>query len=319
MSTFLAPGWLWLLLAVAGLTAAYVLLQRRRTKYAVRFTNTALLDKLVPRRPGWRRHLPFALLLLTLGVLTAAMAKPTTQVRVPREQATVIMAIDVSLSMQATDVSPTRIDAAKAAAKEFVQLIPPRINLGLVSFAGTATVSVSPTTDRDAVLRAIDDLQLRESTAIGEAIFSSLDAIRAVAAQTRDANGQPVPAAVVLMSDGDSKQGRSVDEAVAASRGAGVPVSTIAFGTEDGTVDIGGERVAVPADRSTLKEIAQRTGGSYHSAVSAGELQDVYRDLGSQVGYATARREVTAWFVGTALLLGFAAAALSLWWTNRLV
>jgi Ca-activated chloride channel family protein len=316
---FLAPIWLWLLLAVAGLAAAYVALQLRRSKYAVRFTNTALLGTLVPRRPGWRRHVAFAVLLLALATLTVGMAKPTTSVKVPRDKATVVMAIDVSLSMQATDVSPSRIEAAKLAAKEFVRLLPPRINLGLVTFAGTATVQVSPTTDREAVSRAIDNIQLRESTAIGEAIYSSLDAIKSAAAQAADAGKEDVPATVVLMSDGDSKQGRPVSTATSAARAAKVPVSTIAFGTEDGTVDIGGDLVPVPADRVTLNRIAQETGGIYHAAASAEELRDVYRDLGSQIGYTKERQEITRWFVGAALIAAFLGLGLAMLWTNRLV
>ena len=150
---FLAPGWLWLLLAVAALLALYVALQLRRRAYAVRFANLELLGTLAPRRPGWRRHLAFALLLIALASLTTAMAKPTRDTRVPRDRATVMMAIDVSLSMRAEDVEPNRLEAAQAAAKEFVGLLPPRINLGLVTFSGTASVAVSPTTDRAAVLR----------------------------------------------------------------------------------------------------------------------------------------------------------------------
>lgn len=320
MSLFLAPGWLWLLFAVAALAAGYVVLQLRRTKYAVRFTNTALLGSLVPKRPGWRRHVSFGLLLLALTALTAAMARPTTQVKVPRDKATVMMAIDVSLSMQATDVSPSRIDAAKAAAKEFVQLLPPRINLGLVSFAGTASVLVPPTTDRETVLTSIDGLQLAERTAIGEAIYSCIGAVQTFAKQVSgQADDQPAPARIVLMSDGTNTDGRPVDSAVLAARAASVPVSTIAFGTDSGSVDIGGEPVAVPADKATLRTIAENTGGSFHAAASAEELTGVYRDLGSQIGYTTVRREITTWLVGTGLLLGFAAAGLALWWTNRLV
>ncbi len=319
MTFFLAPAWLWLLLGVAGLAAAYTAMQLRRTRYAVRFTNTALLGSLVPRRPGWRRHLAFAVLLLALATLTLGMAKPTTSVKVPRDRATVVMAIDVSLSMQATDVSPSRIEAAKQAAKEFVRLLPPRINLGLVTFAGTATVQVSPTIDREAVTRAIDTIQLRESTAIGEAIYSCLDAIHSAATQAQDAGKEGAPATVVLMSDGDSKQGRAVNSATGAARAAKVPVSTIAFGTEDGTVDIGGDLVPVPADRMTLSRIAQETGGIYHAAASADELRDVYRDLGSQIGYTKERQEITRWFVGAALLTCFVGLGLAMFWSNRLI
>lgn len=319
--TFLAPAWLWLLLAVGALLAAYVLLQLRRRAYAVRFANLELLDKLAPRRPGWRRHLAFALLLLALSSLTTAMAKPTKDTKVPRDRATVMMAIDVSLSMRAEDVAPDRLRAAQAAAKEFVGLLPPRINLGLVTFSGTANVAVAPTTDRSAVLRAIDTLELAERTAIGEAIFSCLDAIRTFQAQLQgqDPAEGPAPARLVLMSDGSNTWGRSPEQAVGAAKQADIPVSTIAFGTDTGYIELEGDRVSVPVNHEQLQGIAEGTGGSYYAAASAEELANVYRDLGSQIGYTTERREITTWFVGTGLLLAFAAAGLSLAWTNRLL
>ena len=207
--TFLSPGWLWLLLAVAALLGVYLVLQLRRRAFAVRFANLDLLGKLAPKRPGWRRHLAFAALLLALASLTTAMAKPTKETKVPRDRATVMMAIDVSLSMRAEDVSPNRLAAAQAAAKEFVGLLPPRINLGLVTFSGTATVAVSPTTDRASVLRAIDNLELAERTAIGEAVFSCLDAIKAFQAQLQgtDPSEGNAPARIVLMSDGEQHLG----------------------------------------------------------------------------------------------------------------
>jgi Ca-activated chloride channel homolog len=321
--TFLAPAWLWLLLAVAALLALYIGLQLRRRAYAVRFANLDLLGKLAPRRPGWRRHLAFALLLLALASLTVAMAKPTRDTRVPRDRATVMMAIDVSLSMRAEDVEPNRLEAAQAAAKEFVGLLPPRVNLGLVTFSGTASVAVAPTTDRAAVLRAIDTLELAERTAIGEAIFSCLDAIRTFQAQLQgqDAAGADAaaPARLVLMSDGSNTWGRSPEQAVGAAKQAEVPVSTIAFGTDGGFIELEGDRVAVPVNHEQLQGIAEGTGGSYYAAASAEELSSVYRDLGSQIGYTIERREVTTWFVGTGLLLAFAAAAASLVWSNRLL
>ena len=320
-STFLAPGWLWLLLAVAALLVVYVVLQLRRRAYAVRFANLELLDKLAPKRPGWRRHLAFALLLLALAALTTAMAKPTRETRVPRDRATVMMAIDVSLSMRAEDVVPNRLEAAQAAAKEFVGLLPPRINLGLVTFSGTASVAVAPTTDRTAVLRALDSLELAERTAIGEAIFSSLDAIKTFQTQlqAQDTAEGPPPARLVLMSDGSNTWGRSPEQASGAAKQAEVPVSTIAFGTDEGYIELEGDRVAVPVNHEQLRGIAEATGGSYYPAASAEELASVYRDLGSQIGYTTERREITTWFVGTGLLLAFAAAGVSLVWTNRLL
>jgi len=319
--TFLSPGWLWLLLVVAALLIVYLVLQLRRRAYAVRFANLDLLGKLAPKRPGWRRHLAFAALLLALASLTVAMAKPTRDTKVPRDRATVMMAIDVSLSMRAEDVSPTRLEAAQAAAKEFVGLLPPRINLGLVTFSGTATVAVSPTTDRASVLRAIDNLELAERTAIGEAIFSCLDAVKTFQAQLQgtDPSEGNAPARIVLMSDGSNTWGRSPEQAVGAAKQAAVPVSTIAFGTDTGYIDLEGQRVVVPVDHEKLKEIADGTGGSYYAAASAEQLSSVYRDLGSQIGYTTERREITTWFVGIGLLFAFGAAGLSLLWSNRLL
>lgn len=319
--TFLAPGWLWLLLAVAALLAVYVLVQLRRRAYAVRFANLDLLGRLAPKRPGWRRHLAFAALLVALASLTVGMAKPTKDTKVPRDRATVLMAIDVSLSMRAEDVTPNRLEAAQAAAKEFVGLLPPRINLGLVTFSGTATVAVAPTTDRASVLRAIDTLELAERTAIGEAVFSSLDAVKTFQAQLQgqDAAEGSAPARIVLMSDGSNTWGRSPEQAIGASKQAEIPVSTIAFGTDSGYIELEGQRVVVPVDHEKLKEIADGTGGSYYAAASAEELSGVYRDLGSQIGYTTERREITTWFVGIGLLFAFAAAGVSLLWSNRLL
>lgn len=321
--TFLSPGWLWLLLAVAALLVLYVVLQLRRKRYAIRFANLDLLGKLAPKRPGWRRHVAFGLLLLALVGLTTAMAKPTKDTRVPRDRATVMMAIDVSLSMRAEDVSPNRLQAAQAAAKEFVGLLPPRINLGLVTFSGTANVAVTPTTDRGSVLRALDNLELAERTAIGEAVFSSLDAIKLFQSQLQgaDAAEGAAPARIVLMSDGTNTWGRSPEHAVGAAKQAEVPVSTIAFGTDEGYIQLDGESqpTPVPVNHEQLKGIADGTGGSYYAAASAEELSSVYRDLGSQIGYTTERREITTWFVGMGLLFAFAAAGASLVWLNRLL
>ena len=319
--TFLTPSWLWLLIAVVALLALYVVLQLRRRAYAVRFANLDLLGKLAPKRPGWRRHLAFAALLLALSSLTVGMAKPTKDTKVPRDRATVMMAIDVSLSMRAEDVTPNRLEAAQAAAKEFVSLLPPRINLGLVTFSGTATVAVAPTTDRTSVLRAIDTLELAERTAIGEAIFSCLDAVKTFQAQLQgtDPSSGNAPARIVLMSDGSNTWGRSPEQAVGAAKQADTPVSTIAFGTDTGFIDLEGQKVVVPVDHDKLRQIAEGTGGSYYAAASAEELSNVYRDLGSQIGYTTERREITTWFVGIGLLFAFAAAGVSLAWSNRLL
>ncbi|NEK58743.1 VWA domain-containing protein [Geodermatophilus sabuli] len=317
--TFQAPLWLLGLLAVAALVAFYVLLQLRRKAYAARFTNVALLGTLVPKRPGWRRHLAFGLVALALAALVVSLAVPSTEVRVPRERATVIMAVDVSLSMQATDIEPSRFEAMQVAAKEFVDVLPARINLGLVSFAGTATTLVTPTTDRGQVRSAIDNLDLAESTAIGEAVFTSLNAIENYQSALDAGDEELAPARIVLLSDGYNTVGRDDTQAVAAAVDAQIPVSTIAFGTDYGTLDIDGERVPVPVDRATLEEIADETGGSYSEAASAAELEQVYEDLGSQIGYTTEPRDVSYWFVRGGVLLALLGVVLSLLWTNRLL
>jgi Ca-activated chloride channel family protein len=317
--TFQSPSWLLALLAVAGLVALYVVLQLRRKAYAARFTNVALLGSLVPKRPGWRRHLAFGVVALGLATLVVSLAVPSTEVRVPRERATVMMAVDVSLSMQATDIEPDRFRAMQSAAKEFVDVLPERINLGLVSFAGTATTLVPPTTDRAEVAQAIDNLDLAEATAIGEAVFTSLTAIENFQSSLGPGEEEAAPARIVLLSDGFSTVGRKDTQAIEAARAAGVPVSTIAFGTDYGTLDLDGETVPVPVDRATLEEIADQTGGSYSEAASAAELEQVYADLGSQIGYTTEPQDVSYWFVRGGVLLALIGAVLSLFWTNRLV
>jgi Ca-activated chloride channel family protein len=315
MIRFVAPVWLLLIVAVLALTGAYVVVQLRRKIYAVRFTNVALLKSVAPKAPGWRRHLGATAFLLCLLVLSLAMAKPSTDVREPLERATVVLALDVSLSMQATDVDPDRIEAAKAAAKQFVSELPDSYNLSLVSFAKSATVVVSPTKDHEQVDNAIDGLELQESTAIGEAIFACLQAIQSVPAD--GASGAP-PARIVLLSDGYTTIGRPNDDAAKAASSAKVPVSTIAFGTQEGVVDLNGTRTPVPVDRDALQKIAQQTEGQFYSAVTAEQLKDVYRDLGSSIGYRSTPHEITQWFVGAALLFGFAGAVMSLLWTSRL-
>jgi Ca-activated chloride channel family protein len=316
---FQSPGWLLALLVVLALAGLYVVLQLRRKAYAARFTNVALLGTLVPKRPGWRRHLAFGLLVLGLATLVVSLAKPSTEVRVPRERATVVMAVDVSLSMQAKDIEPDRFRAMQSAAKEFVDVLPDRINLGLVSFAGTATTLVPPTTDRAQVANAIDNLDLAESTAIGEAVFTSLTAIENFQSTVEAGDPEPPPARIVLLSDGYNTVGRDDTQAIDAAREAGVPVSTIAFGTDYGTLDLDGETVPVPVDRATLEDIADQTGGSYSEAASAAELEQVYADLGSQIGYTTEPQDISPRFVRGGVVLVLLGAVLSLLWTNRLV
>ncbi len=313
--TFLAANRLWLLLAVVALVVGYVVSQFRSKKYAVRFSNLSLLASVAPKRPGWRRHLPAAAFALALATFVLAFAQPTRDTKVPREQATIVMAIDVSLSMQATDVEPTRLQAAKAAAASFVDLVPSKLNIGLVAFSGTAQVLVPPTTDHTLLKRNIDNLQLGPATAIGEAIYASLSAIAAVPVQPGQ---KPPPARIVLMSDGATTVGRPNAPAAKAAADANTPVSTIAFGTQTGTVTVEGNPVRVPVNKDALRVIANETKGSFFEAASGKELKKVYADIGSSVGYRTERKEATALFVGLGLVFALVAAATSLVWFSRL-
>ncbi|WP_421120408.1 VWA domain-containing protein [Aquihabitans daechungensis] len=315
--TFVEQPRLWLLLGVVALGVSYVILQQRRSTYAVRFTNLALLDSVAPKRPGYRRHLPAALMLLALAGMVGAFAKPARDVRVPRERATIILAIDTSLSMEAEDVAPNRLKAAQNAAKEFVNLLPPRLRVGLVTFNGTAVVNVAPTQDRPEVLAAIDQLRLGERTAIGEAIYASLDAIKTA---PKAADGKKIPARIVLMSDGETTSGRPDAQAAAAAKKANVPVSTIAFGTADGIIDLPGQDgpIPVPVNPAALAKVANATNGTAFTAATGGELKQVYEDIGSSVGYVTELKDITGTFVGFSLLILFACAALSQLWFSRL-
>jgi Ca-activated chloride channel homolog len=313
---FEEPVWLVAAVPVLGLAAAYVWRQRHRTATAVRFSNLKLLESLVPKGIGWRRYLAAASFLAGLLALATSLAKPTADMKVPSERATVVLAIDVSLSMQAADVAPSRIEAAQEAAKQFVNDLPSNYNLGLVSFARSAQVLVAPSKDRRAVLDAIDALQLAEATATGEAVFTSLDAIRAV---PTEAGQEPPPARILLLSDGYRTYGRSTEEAAQAAVQAGVPVSTVAFGTDSGMVDIGGQLQPVPVDRTALAELAQNTGGFFYEAASEDELKRVYRDMGSSLGMRSVPVQLARWFAAAALLFSLLAGAFGLLWTNRLV
>jgi Ca-activated chloride channel homolog len=221
----------------------------------------------------------------------------------------------VSLSMEAVDVAPSRIVAAQDTAREFAEELPERFRLGLVGFAGTAQLLVPPAQDRDRVIEAIDRLQLAERTAIGEAVFASLAAIDSVPG---DLGQPPPPARIVVLSDGETTVGRSNEQAAAAARASGVPVSTIAFGTDRGFVEVEGVPVQVPVNRPALAELARATGGEAYEAQDAAELARAYDDIGSSLGSVTEDREISRIFTGLGLVLALAAAALALLWTSRL-
>lgn len=312
---FAYPWWLLLLLVVAALVAGYVLLLRRRRSDTMAFTNLELLDRIAPKRPGRWRHLPAAALILAVAVLSIALAGPQAEAKVPRNRATVVLVIDVSLSMQATDVQPSRLTAAQAAAKAFADQLTPGVNLGLVSFAGTAAVLVSPTVDRDPVKRAVDGLKLSEATATGEAIFAALQSIdsfsQSVAASSDEG---PPPARIVLMSDGaqtlpggdkpeDLPRGSFTAAKAAAEQK--VPVSTISFGTAYGSIEIEpGSRTPVSVDDAAMRTIAELSGGQFFTAASEKELRQVYAELGEQIGYETRRVDVSRpWLIAATLLL----------------
>ncbi|MET8256896.1 VWA domain-containing protein [Micromonospora sp. NPDC005553] len=314
-----SPLRLWLLLGVLALVVAYLVLQRRRSRYAVRFTNLRLLDRVAPQRPAWRRHVPAGLFLAMLALLVVGFARPSAEVRVPRERATVMVAVDVSTSMLATDVEPDRLAAAKEAARRFVDGLPDEFNVGLVAFAGSAAVLVPPSTDRDALDEGIDRLAEGitgvQGTAIGEAINTSLGAVKSL---DSEAAKETPPARVILLSDGANTSGMDPMEAAAEAVKAEVPVHSISFGTPSGFVDRGGRPIQVPVDGQTLKAVAEETGGMFHEASTTDELRAVYDDIGSSVGYRTERQDISARFIGLGLVFAMGAAAGSMRWFSRL-
>ena len=315
--TFLSPSRLWYLAPVVAVAVLYLAAHRaRRRRYAVRLPTLRILETVAPPRQPWGRHVAAAAFVLTLVSLVLGLARPSGPTRVPRERATIIMAIDVSGSMRANDVAPTRIDAAKEAGVAFVDMLPDRFNVGLVAFAETANILVPPTLDHEVVKRAIENLELGRRTAIGEAIFASLQAIRGVPSEPGQ---EPPPARIVLLSDGATTTGRSNAQAAAAAAEARVPVSTIAFGTPHGSIPReDGGRIEVPVDKPALEKIATETRGTFFEAATGDELHAVYSDVGSSLGYVTERREITAWFVGAGLLLALVAGVASVAWSSRL-
>lgn len=314
MIRYLEPWWLLALIPVLALVGVYVYAQYHRRSYSVRFSNVELLAKIAAKGPGWRRHLPAAVLLAALVVMSSGMARPAIDTQEPTERATVVLTLDLSLSMEAEDVSPDRFEAMKKASLEFVDELPENYNLGLVTFAKSASVAVSPTKDRNQVKSAIKSMKLDRATAIGEGIFSALQAIQSV---PPDGASEPAPARILLLSDGYRTSGRLVEDGAKAAKAAKVPVSTIAFGTDTGTVEIEGQTQEVPVDRETLSQTAKTTGGKFYEAASVDDLKEVYEDMGSSIGHRTVATEISQWFIGIALILGFASVFLSLLWTSR--
>lgn len=346
--TFASPELLLGLLLVPVALIGYLIVQRRRSRYAVRFTNVDLLANLVPRSPGWRRHLPPVLYLTAIAALAIGLARPSVVLAVPREEATIMLTMDVSRSMRATDVDPNRLTAAQHAATDFVDRLPEQFRVGLVAFSSEARLVVEPTTNRDEIREALASLRADGGTAMGDAIDLALDASGAVpeATPTPQASTSPEPSAMpessagpdpsaspeadavpvvaeVVLSDGANSTG-TVEPIDAARRAAdlGVPIYTIALGTEDGVVDVPNlfgitEPMPVPPDPETLATIAEMTGGRFFEAPTAEELAEIYESLGSKVGFVEEEQEVTQLFAAAGLLFVLVGGALAAHWFNR--
>jgi Ca-activated chloride channel family protein len=348
--SFASPELLLGLLLVPLALLFYAWAQRRRTRFAVRFTNLDLLANLAPRRPAWRRHVPPALYLVAISALLLGMARPSLVLPVPREDAAVILAMDVSGSMLATDVSPTRLEAAKSAARTFLDELPDGIRVGLVTFSSQPATLVEPTADRGAVLDALDRLRASGGTAMGDGLMRSLDLAEQVqAANAADGSGtggtaapspapSPAPSAgpsgapadgqslvaTILLSDGANSVGET-EPLAAAERAAtlGVPIYTIALGTPDGRVEVTDRfgqatTLDVPPDTATLAAIAETTGGAAFEAPTAEDLRAVYANLESRIGTVPEEQEVTALFAAGALAFIVVGGALTVLWFGRL-
>ena len=328
------PGLLWTLVLVPVALAAYLLAQRRRSRYTVRFTNLDLLANVVGAKPGWRRHVPPAFYLLALAALLVSLARPQALALVPKEQATIVLVMDVSGSMNATDVQPSRLVSSQRAATTFIEQLPEKFRVGIVSFASTAQTLSRPTTDRAATYEAIASLHAEGATAMGDGIERALDVKRppgSAGAKATPTAPDPLdqssdrepPLVVLLLSDGANTQGRTQPmEAASDAKELGVPVFTIALGTDQGMVDVPDEtgtmrRIPVPPDELTLQRIAQATGARFFAAPTNHDLKDVYRELGSKIGFIKEKQEVTVLFSATALLFLVAGATLSLGWFSR--
>jgi Ca-activated chloride channel family protein len=326
MSTdFLAPGRLWLLLLVAGLAVMYIVVLRWRRGARVRFTQVDLLDKVAPRRPRWRRHVVAGLQLLGLACAVVAIARPVERsTENTTTEGRILVLFDVSLSMMADDVDPRRFEAAQEAARNFVDLVDPGVEIGLIGFSGSVGVDVDPTLDRAAMQRGIDNLELAESTAIGDALSAGTKLL-VNASDPNDESDLP-PGVMVLLSDGETTVGRPTADGAAEAAEAGIPVYTIAFGTDGGTIvdPESGDVVPVPVRPADLELVAETTGGEAFEARTGGELASAYDQIAESLGETIGDpveiiTELTwRWALAAFLCLGLAW-ALSLWWLRGMV
>ncbi len=330
MSTdFLEASRLWLLLVVVGLAGFYVVVLRWRSRTAVRFTQVDLLDEIVPERPNWRRHLVAVIQILGLAAAVIAIARPVDRdTERTKSEGRILVAFDVSLSMEAADVEPSRFESARSAARDFIDEVDDNIEVGLVSFSGTVSVEVNPTLDRSALDRGLDRLELDESTAIGDALSVStrllLDGVDDDEAPQQD--DDVAPGVIVLLSDGETTVGRLTSEGAQDAADAGIPVFTIAFGTENGVIvdPVSGERVPVPVRPADLELVADVTGGAAFEAQTGTELVDAYDEIQSSLGDTLGEeieivKELTWRWALTSFLLLALAWALSLWWLRGMV
>jgi Ca-activated chloride channel homolog len=305
--------------------AAYAVMQRRRRADAARFGNPALLPNLATARPGWRRHLPPLLLLVALGALVIALARPQRTVAAPQRQATVIMVTDISGSMRATDVHPDRLSAAVAAGHALADKLPDQLRLGLISFSDYAEQTVPPTTERDPVNQALNRLVADGGTAMGDALRRGIEAAR-TPVPNKDGNGsRRLPAVIVLLSDGKNTSGNTRPLDVARQAAAlHIPIYAIALGTPGGVIELtdpfsgATQRVAVPPDPATLKEVARITHGRFFETAKAADLKSIYAHLGTKLSSKQEKREVTVAFAGGGLALLLVGGGLSLAWFGRL-
>jgi Ca-activated chloride channel homolog len=316
--SFASPLLLLSLLIVPALAGAYGWLRRRPARYAVRFPGTPVLAGVVRAAPRWRRHVPAAVAALALTALALALARPHATVAVPVERASVVLVTDVSRSMRATDVEPTRLDAARGAAVAFLERVPDELRVGAVAFSAAPHSALPPTHDRDRVRLHLETLTADGSTATGDGLKRALDLLGDESDRERGEGRRP-PAAVVLLSDGKKTAGRDPVEVAREARAARVPIYTVSLGTP-GAVIAGssGAPLAVPPDPETMARIAATSGGETFDVSESDELDAVYEQLGSQLATRPEKREVTAGFAAGGLVLLLAAAALSLRAAGRL-
>jgi Ca-activated chloride channel homolog len=326
--TFLWPEFLWLLLAVPACIAGYLFLLRLRRKTALRYASLSLVKEALGKGAGWRRHLPPAVLLVALAAMIAAIARPAAVITLPTSHETVILALDVSGSMRASDVEPTRIEAAQAAARAFVNEQPRSTRIGVVAFAGSAALVQPPTSNRTDVLAAIDQLQLQHATAVGSGVLVSLKAIfpELDFDLGRKSELPPVPAgsyasaAIILLTDGQTTAGPDPVEAARLAAERGVRVFTVGVGTDNGQILTGeGWSMRVRLDEEPLKAIADLTRAEYFYAGTAMDLKKVYQSLRSKLVMEKKQTEITALFSALAAATVLLSATLSLLWFNRVL